>query len=141
MLDVHKHQRQDATQRPTSESAISHLRRAWWCLAATPLAFIAAVVVGNGLLSILGDDPDSETSVPLGHGLLAGIPATLLLIAPTGIAVILGRRAIDEGEARGKVPAVIGCAGCAVCDRDLRAGFDRLIAINRLCDPTVWEGG
>ncbi len=107
MLDLHKNQRHDDLQ-PASKNTVGVLHRAWWVLAATPLAFIAAVLVGNGLLSVQGYDPDSDESIPLGHALLAGIPATLLLIAPAMVAIILGRRAIDRGEPRGKVPVVIG---------------------------------
>jgi hypothetical protein len=96
------------SSREVSQPATNSLRHAWWALAATPLAFIAATLLGNGLLSLLGDDPDAEESIPLGHALLAGIPATLVLIAPALLAVVLGREATRHGERRGRTPAVLG---------------------------------
>lgn len=63
MLDLHGKQQQDGVRPADSRQTIGHLRHAWWVLASTPLAFIAAVLVGNGLLSVQGYDPDSEASV------------------------------------------------------------------------------
>jgi hypothetical protein len=83
-------------------------RRAWVAVAVLPVAFVLAMLVGEGLLSALGYESGSETPVPIGPALLAGLPALLILIAPGIAAVYFGRRAYRAGRRDAEVPAWIG---------------------------------
>ena len=89
------------------------LRNAWIAVALIPVAFIAAVVLGEVVIGALGY-PAGEKTPPPGLGAAVGIPATLLLIAPAVIAGIYGLRARRAGEPRGSVPGVIGIAVAAI---------------------------
>ncbi|WP_427172502.1 hypothetical protein [Arthrobacter sp. 92] len=85
------------------------LRRwAWVSVAAVPLAFAAAMFLGDGLLSMQGYSSGGENPVPLGAALLAGVPAVLLMAFPAVAAIVLGLRARKRGAAYGIVPAAIG---------------------------------
>jgi hypothetical protein len=84
------------------------LRRAWWSLLLVPVAFVAAVVLGEWLLSLQGHGSGGEETVPLGAALAAGLPAVLILLAPAGSAIWCGLRARREGLRAGIYPAVIG---------------------------------
>jgi len=84
------------------------LRAAWISVAAMPVAFVLAMVLGDSLLSLQGYDSGSEQPAPLGVILLAGLPALLVLIAPTIPAILFGFRASRLGRPNGIVPAVIG---------------------------------
>jgi hypothetical protein len=57
-------------------------RRAWVAVALLPVALVLAMVVGEGLISVLGYQSGSQEPVPVGPALLAGVPALLILIAP-----------------------------------------------------------
>ncbi|MDJ0323555.1 hypothetical protein QMG61_07240 [Cryobacterium sp. PH31-AA6] len=84
------------------------LRAAWISVAAMPVAFVLAMVLGESLLSLQGFDSGSGQDAPLRAVLLAGIPALLLLLAPTVSAIWFGFRARRLGRGGGTVPAVIG---------------------------------
>jgi hypothetical protein len=79
-------------------------RRAWWTLALYPFAFVAAFVIGEGLLSLLTDAGDPA----FWEVLVAGIPALIVFVIPGILAVILGRKAMRLGRTEGKVPAMVG---------------------------------
>lgn len=80
-------------------------RRAWWCVAAYPLSFVAAFVVGEGLLSWAGDDTGDPAFWQV---LVAGTPAVLVFVLPGIFAVREGRKAIGGGQPDGRVPAWVG---------------------------------
>lgn len=90
----------------TRTPAELHLLLAWVFVALTPLAFVGAMFLGEGLLSAAGYDVDD--TVPFSVVLKAAGPALLLMVAPTVGAVWYGLRARREGEPKGFVPAVIG---------------------------------
>lgn len=90
----------------TRTPAERHLRLAWVFVALTPLAFVGAMFLGEGLLSAAGYDVDD--TVPFSVVLKASGPALLLLVAPTVGAIWYGLRARREGEPKGFVPAVVG---------------------------------
>ena len=81
---------------------------AWIAVALIPVAFIAAMFVGEGLISLQGYESGAEQFPPVGATLLAAIPAVLVMIAPAVVAVGFGFRARNRGAATGIVPAVIG---------------------------------
>lgn len=87
------------------------LRRAWIAVAAIPVAFVAGMVIGEGLLSLQGYT--GEDTVPLGVVALAAGPALVVILAPELAAAVLGFRARGRGEARGIIPAVIGIVAAA----------------------------
>ena len=84
------------------------LKFAWISVALIPVAFIAAMFIGEGLLTLQGFDPEAEEFPPLGVALRAAIPAGLVMIAPAVAAVVFGFRARKRGAGTGIVPAVIG---------------------------------
>jgi hypothetical protein len=63
---------------------------AWVSVVAIPLAFVAAILVGEGLLSIQGYDSGGEESPPIGATLLSAIPAIVIMIAPAISAISFG---------------------------------------------------
>jgi hypothetical protein len=83
-------------------------RRAWVAVALLPVALVLAMVVGEGLISVLGYQSGSQEPVPVGPALLAGVPALLILIAPGLAAVHYGRRGRRAGRREAIVPAWIG---------------------------------
>lgn len=80
-------------------------RRAWWSLALYPVSFVAAFVVGEGLLSLLTVDPDDAASWEL---LVASTPALVVFVIPGALAVVQGRTAMRLGRSEGRVPALVG---------------------------------
>ena len=89
------------------------LRNAWIAVALIPVAFAAAIVLGEVVIGALGYPAGGEIP-PVGLRAAVGIPATLLLVAPGVIAGIYGLRARRTGEPRGLVPGVIGIAAAAI---------------------------
>ncbi len=95
------------SRRQPIEGARRALRVAWISVIAMPVALVAAMVLGEWLLSLQGYESGTATA-PIGAVLTAGLPALLLLIAPTIPAVWYGRRAMRLGLSDGRVPVVIG---------------------------------
>lgn len=89
-----------------------HLQRAWICVALIPVAFIAAMLIGEGLLALQGFESGPEGFPPLVAVLVAAIPAGLVMVAPAIAAVVFGFRARRRG-AGGLVPAVVGIIAIA----------------------------
>ena len=69
------------------------------------MSFVAAFVTGEGLISLLTDEPDEPAFWQV---LLAGFPALLVFVVPGVLAVALGRRAMRLGRRDGLTPAVVG---------------------------------
>jgi len=90
------------THRADAERAY---RRAWWSLALYPASFVAAFVIGEGLISMLTADPEHPT---FGQVLLAATPAMLVFVIPGVLAVVQGRTARRLGRRDGLVPAIVG---------------------------------
>jgi hypothetical protein len=84
------------------------LRNAWISVAAIPVAFIVAMVAGEGLASLMGYDSGSGELAPLGVMLTAGVAGVLVMVAPAVCAAWFGLRARRQGVASGIVPAVVG---------------------------------
>jgi hypothetical protein len=88
--------------------AAPDVRRAWLAVAAIPVAFVLAMLVGEGLLSLAGY-PDTEVAAPpLGLALLIALPLTLLAMLPAVLAVRFGRRAHRGGHLSGRFAAAVG---------------------------------
>jgi F0F1-type ATP synthase assembly protein I len=77
-------------------------------VALVPVAFVAAMLVGEGVGSLLGYESGTAAWPSVEVFLLAGLPATVIGLAPALFAVVNGRRAEREGEPQGLVPTVIG---------------------------------
>ena len=88
-----------------NESADRAYRRAWWSLALYPLSFVAAFVIGEGILSAFTDDP---ADAAFWQVLLAGTPALLAFVVPGLLAVMQGRKAVRLGRTDGRTPAIVG---------------------------------
>lgn len=95
-------------QQVSRDSAKVALRRAWISLVLYPVAFVAAFVVGEGLLSSFGYSSGSEESPPFWAVLAAGGPALVVLAVPGALAVWFGRRAMRLGNRSGFTAAVVG---------------------------------
>jgi hypothetical protein len=92
-------------------------RRAWWSLLLYPVSFLASLMIGGGLFSLLDDDVGG---IPLWVYLVAITPAVLVVVIPGILAVMQGRTAIRLGRPDGRVPAAIGVAvGVALVTVDL----------------------
>lgn len=84
--------------------AHSDRTRTWWSLALFPLAFVAAFVVGEGLVTLYGYEVHAEASPPWWVVLAAGIPALLVFCVPAVVTVYVGRRALKAGDLGARVP-------------------------------------
>ena len=84
------------------------LHIAWISVALIPVAFVAAMFVGEGLLTLQGYEPEPGEFPPLGTALRAALPAGLLMMAPAVTAVVFGFRAHRRGMPTAVIPAVIG---------------------------------
>lgn len=84
------------------------LHLAWASVVLIPVAFVLAMVLGDWLISIQGYETGSDQPLPLGVVALAGIPALLVMIAPTIPAMVFGQRAMKLGVPAGKTPLMIG---------------------------------
>lgn len=80
-------------------------RRAWWSLALYPVTFVAAFLVGGGLLSALTSDRGDPA---VWQVLVAATPALLVFVIPGILAVVEGRKAIRLGRRDGRVPGIVG---------------------------------
>ena len=82
--------------------------RAWLSLAFYPVSFVAAFVVGEGLLSWYGYSDD--LTVPVWIAAAAAGPALIVFSVPGILSVHFGRQAMRRGDPRGHAPAVVGAA-------------------------------
>lgn len=93
---------------PQAGAAHRALRAAWISVGFFVVSFVAAMVLGDWLITVQGYTSGSE--VPLGVALRAGLPALLVLIAPAFPAVGFGLRAKRLGAENGQIPAIVGGA-------------------------------
>lgn len=71
------------------------LRLAWISVALILVTFVAAMLIGEGLISLQGYESGADQLPPLGVTLLAAIPAGLVMSTPAVAAVVFGfRRAL-----------------------------------------------
>lgn len=84
------------------------LRYSWASVGLIPFSFVAAMVLGDWLVTVQGYQSGSEELLPLSVVALAGIPAMLVLIAPAISAVLFSIKAVRMGTRNGRVPGVIG---------------------------------
>ena len=103
-------QRSPATGRTggTAPTGRRSLQLAWISVVLIPVAFIAAMFIGEGLLTVQGYDPEAGQFPPLGVALRAALPAGLVMMAPAVAAVVFGLRAHRHGAPVGIIPAVVG---------------------------------
>lgn len=83
------------------------VRRAWFAVAGVPVAYVAATLIGEGLLTLQGYPSGADPSPPLDAVLLAALPALVVLTAPGALAAWWGLRSADR---RGRVPGALGAA-------------------------------
>lgn len=93
---------------PTGRHPRHLLGWAWVCVGLIPVALAIAMVVSDGILTLLGYETGDPTKAPLGPAILAGLPALLVMLSPGVLAVWLGSRALDDGDDRAIVPLSIG---------------------------------
>lgn len=79
----------------------------WISLGCLLICFPLAMVVGEGLLSLLADNPDDPGGLAI---LIAGGTGTLILMAPMVVSILFGRRGLREGDSGAKIPMIIAGA-------------------------------
>lgn len=84
--------------------------RSWWSLALIPVAFVAAFVVGEGLLALYGYEAHGEPAPPGWAIAGAALPALAVFAVPMVLALRFGRRALLAGDEGAKLPMAIGVA-------------------------------
>ena len=84
------------------------MRLAWICVGLILPAFLAGMLIGEGVASLQGFDPAGELLPPMGPMLVAVIPAVMVTIAPAVAAVVFGLRARRAGDRAGLIAALIG---------------------------------
>ncbi len=84
------------------------LRLSWVFVALIPVTFVAAIFIGEGLISLQGYGSATDRLPPVRSTLIAAVPAVLLMLAPAFAAIVLGFRARRQGAGNGIIPAVIG---------------------------------
>ena len=82
-------------------------RRAWLSLLLYPLAFVAAFVVGEGLVALYGYEPNGDDLVPLWVALAAGVPALGVFSVPAAVAWRYAGRAGHDDVHRVRLPAYL----------------------------------
>jgi hypothetical protein len=90
-----------------SDSADVAYRRAWWLLALYPVSFVAAFVIGEGILSAI---TANNSDPAFWQVLVAGTPALIVFVIPGILSVRQGRKAMGLGRQDGRVPAIVGAA-------------------------------
>lgn len=104
-----------------------HTRRAWWSLLGFVPSFALAFAVGEGLTSALGYPTGGQEQAPWWAALVAVVPALVVFALPAVFAVHFGRRAVDLGDPRGRVPMVVAVVAAS--------GF---VLLNGLSGLLVW---
>lgn len=107
--------------------AVQQTRRAWWSLLGFGLSFPLAFLVGEGLIAVLGYPPGGAARATWWAALAAVVPALVVFALPAVLAVHFGRRAVDLGDLRGRVPMWLAVG--------LAAGFALLNGVSGLL---VW---
>lgn len=100
-------------------------RRAWWSLALYPVTFVAAFVIGEGLITVLTGDSQNPSFWQV---LVAATPALVVFVVPGILAVVQGRKAMRLGRRDGMTPAIVGAAiGLGFVGLNLASGLLQLI--------------
>jgi hypothetical protein len=96
------------TRHPLTTEVERDLRRAWLSLLLFPVSFLAAVGIGEGLVSLMGYPSGGPESAPWFVAVLAATPALVVFAVPGLLALAYGRRAARAGARSALVPAVLG---------------------------------
>ncbi len=78
--------------------------RAWIALGCLLIAFPLAMVAGEGLLTLLAENPDQPAFTDV---LIAGGTGTLILLSPMIASFLLGRRGLADGDSGAKPPMIV----------------------------------
>jgi hypothetical protein len=100
--------RATAEVRGARPRARRELWSAWIAVALIPLALVAGMFIGEGLISLQGFESGASQAAPLGPMLLAVIPALLVTVAPAVGAIWFGLRAHTLGVEAGLLPTLVG---------------------------------
>lgn len=90
------------------------LGRAWGAVVSVPLFFLLAFAVGEALYAVMGYKPENADA-PIWVVVVADVATLTVAVLPCAAAMVLGRRAQNEGDRRGRLPLVLGAiAGVAL---------------------------
>lgn len=95
-----------------SASARRVLRTGWVVFALLPVAFVGAAILGDWLLSVQGYSSGDE-ELPTAVVLRAGLPALLVLVAPSIAGAWCGHRAERLGHPGGRALFIVGAVVAA----------------------------
>ena len=101
------------TSSPAPAFGSNNSRRAWVAALLIPVAFVLAMAVGEGMISLLGYESGAEQPVPFLVALLVGVPLTVGAMIPSALAILYGRRARHEGHGLALIPIAAGWATLA----------------------------
>lgn len=97
-----------AVRHPEQLDATRFTRRAWWSLVGFVPSFGLAFLVGEGLASALGHPAGGDEQAPWWVMVVAAVPALVVFVVPAVLAAWFGTRAMRLGDARGRVPMIVG---------------------------------
>ena len=97
-----------ATTMPPSEvtKARRALRLAWLSLGLLPVSWVAAMILGDWLVTAQGYESGAE-DIEFGAAVKAGIPAMLVLISPTLLTMWFALRVKHYGHPAWKDPMIV----------------------------------
>ena len=93
---------------PVIDKQRHDLRNAWVSLALTPVSLVVADGVLHGILSLMGISESADQDPELWQALVAGIPYAAVMLLPALGGFWFGTSAMEHGDARGRVPSVLG---------------------------------
>lgn len=97
-----------AIHHPDQIAGAPFTRRAWWSLLGFVPSFALAFLVGEGLIAALGYPTGGAEPAPWWAAVVAATPALIVLVLPAVAAAYFGRRAMRLGDARGRLPMLVG---------------------------------
>lgn len=83
------------------------LHLAWWSLGLFPVAFVAAMVLGEGIPAWFGYNEPSLDTTPWYVIGLAGLSALLVFASPVLVTAHFSRQAAQEGEPDARLPLLV----------------------------------
>lgn len=88
-----------------------YVKAAWVALAGTALTLPLGILVGSMVIQAFGYDPNAQDTLPAGVMAVAGGLSVLVIVSAPMLSWWLGRRAVKEGDERGRLPALIALIG------------------------------
>jgi hypothetical protein len=102
-VDVHQ---PPTSERTSGEAPVSWLTRAWVALATFPVFLLVSVLATLAMYGLFGYKPENADA-PVVVALVCTLVGTAVALIPFVTGFLLARRAVAQGDQRGRVPAVL----------------------------------